>query len=899
MGTSLNNTKIKDTFQGLIKTTDNSTVGSSNKELTDGSGNDLNISVNNTGAITADGNITAANLIKSGGTSTQILLATGAVVTLTLESAGISSNDNDTSVPTNASVKDFVDTEIANLVDSSPAALNTLNELAAALGDDANFSTTVNTALGNRLRIDVNNQGLSATQKTNALTNLGITSTPAEVNILDGATLSTAELNFVDGVTSNIQTQINGLQSQITGGATTITDSDLTASRALVSDSSGKVSASNVTSAEVDFLDGVTSNIQTQLDAKTDTTYTTSAVDSGDDAIIRLTGSDSTNEDVTLVAGSNITITPSGDNITIASTAAGNTFNNVAVSGQSNIVADSSTDTLNFSAGDNITLTTNASTDTLTIASTASGGGDSVTVEKNTFTATAAQEDFTITSAPDSVNNLQIYLDGVYQAKANYTVSGTTVTINTGTGIEVGVIVEIIHLKVVKAKLLLQSHTANGTDTTFSAGGNITNENQTQVYIDGVYQSKDAYTVSGANIDFGTGNAPHNGAIVEILHIKAGSGAGVSWDSTAKTADFTADANEGYFVDTSSAAITVTMPSSPSVGDTVHLIDYGANAATNNIKITSSDDIDNSSNDSVINYDKAGVELIYSGSTKGWLVASAANETASAISEDGFDLDFLVVAGGGGGGSNSTIGAGGGGAGGLRTSFGSTSGGGATAETSLRVFKSTSYTVSVGGGGSVNANGGDSTFSTITSAGGGRGGYRTGSETGANGGSGGGSASISGESGGSGTSGQGFDGGTGFQGANFSATYRAGGGGGATEAGNTDGQSEGGDGLSSSITGSSVVYAGGGGGNQGTSYGTASGGAGGGGAANSSGSSNTGGGGGGNAAGGSGVVILRYPNTFTLSETTSPTVLTFSTSTDGSDKVTTFTAGSNGTIQFS
>ena len=54
----------------------------------------------------------------------------------------------------------------------------------------------------------------------------------------------------------------------------------------------------------------------------TDTTYTTSAVDSGDDAIIRLTGSDSTTEDIKLVAGSNITITPSGDDITIAATAA-------------------------------------------------------------------------------------------------------------------------------------------------------------------------------------------------------------------------------------------------------------------------------------------------------------------------------------------------------------------------------------------------------------------------------------------------------------------------------------------------------------------------------------------------------------------------------------------------
>jgi len=51
----------------------------------------------------------------------------------------------------------------------------------------------------------------------------------------------------------------------------------------------------------------------------TNTTYTTSAVDSGANAIIRLTGSDSSTEDITLVAGDNMTITPSGDNITLAS----------------------------------------------------------------------------------------------------------------------------------------------------------------------------------------------------------------------------------------------------------------------------------------------------------------------------------------------------------------------------------------------------------------------------------------------------------------------------------------------------------------------------------------------------------------------------------------------------
>ena len=68
----------------------------------------------------------------------------------------------------------YVSAAVAGIVGSAPAALDTLNELAAALGDDASFSTTMSTALGNRLRIDVNNQSLSSTELTNARTNLGL-----------------------------------------------------------------------------------------------------------------------------------------------------------------------------------------------------------------------------------------------------------------------------------------------------------------------------------------------------------------------------------------------------------------------------------------------------------------------------------------------------------------------------------------------------------------------------------------------------------------------------------------------------------------------------------------------------------------------------------------------------
>ena len=97
-----------------------------------------------------------------------------------------------------------------------------------------------------------------------------ITSTAAELNILDGVTATATELNYVSGVDSAIQTQLDGKQPTITGAATTIDDTDLTVSRALVSNSSGKVAVSAVTSTELGYLDGVTSAVQTQINSKPD-----------------------------------------------------------------------------------------------------------------------------------------------------------------------------------------------------------------------------------------------------------------------------------------------------------------------------------------------------------------------------------------------------------------------------------------------------------------------------------------------------------------------------------------------------------------------------------------------------------------------------------------------------
>lgn len=68
----------------------------------------------------------------------------------------------------------YVSTQINNLINNAPGLLDTLDELAAALGDDPNFSATVTTALSNRLRVDINNQNLTDIQRANGRANLSL-----------------------------------------------------------------------------------------------------------------------------------------------------------------------------------------------------------------------------------------------------------------------------------------------------------------------------------------------------------------------------------------------------------------------------------------------------------------------------------------------------------------------------------------------------------------------------------------------------------------------------------------------------------------------------------------------------------------------------------------------------
>ena len=381
----------------------------------------------------------------------------------------------------------------------------------------------------------------------------------------------------------------------------------------------------------------------------------------------------------------------------------------------------------------------------------------------------------------------------------------------------------------------------------------------------------------------------------------------VSWNTTPITADPSpAVSGVGYFADTTSAAFTITLPAAPSAGAVVGVCDYAGTFATNNITLDANGlNIEGAADDKLLTTNREGVIITYVDATQGWVATSGVNSGDQALDPSIFTAELLIVAGGGGGGG------GGAGAGGLLSG----------SET-LSVLNS--YTVTVGGGGSggvlsssPGTQGSNSLISgtgiSTFTANGGAGGAADNSNGNSGGSGGGGGASSSGNK----TAGAATQGSisplTGFGNASgtvpgSSNPYPAAGGGGAGAVGGTPSvnastSGAGGAGTANSITGSSVTYAGGGGGGKSSTTTGGAGGIGGGGSGDtaSNGTANTGGGGGGAAAagaagdGGSGIVIIKYPDAFTISNPGGG--LTSSTATAGGFSVTSFTAGT-GTIEF-
>ena len=262
---------------------------------------------------------------------------------------------------------------------------------------------------------------------TYTLGSFGVTATKDEINKLDGLTATTEELNYVDGVTSNIQTQLDGKAASShgthvtygttapvmngtasVGSATTVSRSD----HVHPTDTS-RASASDLTSHVGDTVKHITETERTNWNAAkshADSAHAPSNAEKNQNAFSNVTvgsttiAADSTTDTLTLVAGSNITLTPDATNDKITIAATDTKYTHPTTSGNKHIPSGGSDGQILRWASDGTAVWGNDNNTTYTLSS------------------------FGITATKDEIN----YVDGVtsnIQTQLNSKVS-TTRTVN-------------------------------------------------------------------------------------------------------------------------------------------------------------------------------------------------------------------------------------------------------------------------------------------------------------------------------------------------------------------------------------------------------------------------------------------------------------------------------------
>ena len=358
--------KIKDTYQSIIKAIDNDEIGATDKQLTDGVGNQLGLHVNTSGDFRVEGDLRVDGAIKdslnSTGSSGQILVST------------------------------LTGTDWQNVSD------NAVSSVIGGTGID------VDAAQGD-VTISVNSEDLQdiigAMVSGNTETN--VTVTYDDVNgKLNFEVSSLGDTYTADELTLNLD---GSNQFSIAEGGV---DSLQIAENAVTAD---KIVANAVGASELNVTGNGTLNQALLSDAD---------------------GSFSWGDIVnSLTASTGISLDASIGNITIS------VANNSISADQLNVAGNGTSGQFLKSDGDG-----SFSWDDV------SGGGGTTNVNleiyRDNFTATGSDSSYTLSQSMSDENDVQVYFDGVYQSKDNYTISGTTLDFGTGNNVESGVEIEVI-----------------------------------------------------------------------------------------------------------------------------------------------------------------------------------------------------------------------------------------------------------------------------------------------------------------------------------------------------------------------------------------------------------------------------------------------------------------------
>lgn len=250
-------------------------------------------------------------------------------------------------------------------------------------------------------------------------------------------------------------------------------------------------------------------------------------------------------------------------------------------------------------------------------------GGGGATIAVDNFTGNGSTTAFTMGADPLTENNTAVYIDGVYQQKNTYTQSGTTLTFSTappnGATIEVNRIsasavtvgtpddntvstVKIQNLAVTTDKLANSTGASDGVTTGKIATSAVTDSKLAT-------NSVTTVKITDANVTL----AKLAAAVQARLRPELDS-------ATAKTAAFNAVAGKKYYVDTTSSAITATLPASPSVGDNIQFVDFAGTFATNNLTLgRNGKKVLRLAADGVVDQDNFAMIWEFTGDTHGWL----------------------------------------------------------------------------------------------------------------------------------------------------------------------------------------------------------------------------------------------------------------------------------------
>jgi len=203
-----------------------------------------------------------------------------------------------------------------------------------------------------------------------------------------------------------------------------------------------------------------------------------------------------------------------------------------------------------------------------------------------------------------ATTNVQFNSSGSFAGNTNFTYDGTTVT-------ALGII----------------ATGATVTNAVFSSTANLLTQSELrfQDTTGGQYIGLRASTTISSSF---TLNLPTSTGTVDQVIKTDGSGnlsfatvsGGAAWQAVQSTS-FNATAKEGYFVNTTSAAIIATLPASPTIGDFISFVDYAGTFDTNNLTIArNGKPIQGDATDLTVNQERAGLTLVFTDNTQGWLL---------------------------------------------------------------------------------------------------------------------------------------------------------------------------------------------------------------------------------------------------------------------------------------